>query len=239
MSTPRLLLPLCLGVLALAASPAHASTVYANSGGVSYVAAPGETNNVNIHLDWWDTDSYFVDDPGAVIAVSGNCRSLDLHHAYCTGVIYSPSIGVDAGDGNDTVHATNGAVIHGGAGDDNLSSDDSGFLGIWHYDGKLYGDEGNDHLWGNGGNDTLDGGPGDDVLDGGGDDDTLIGGSRADDLAGGWGNDPVSYESHSPGVELHMWSEDPLSGNADDGPPGSRDVIRHDVEKVIATPGND
>src|SRR4051812_47403606 len=234
----RFILPF-FAALALAAGSAQASTVTGTTGGVNYVAAPGETNNVNIHIDWWSQDHFYVDDPGAVIAVAGNCRSVDIHHAYCGPAYMYTTMVVDAGDGNDVVHATNRSILHGGPGDDTVSSDDSGFLGVWHYDGKVYGDEGNDHLYGNGGWDTLDGGPGDDTLDGGGDDDTLDGGPGADDLAGGWGNDTLTYQSHSLGVALYVGNTQPISGNADDGPVGARDVIRGDVETTVGTAGDD
>ena len=62
---------------------ASAATVHAYTYGISYVAAPGETNDLNIHIDWWNQSGFYVDDPGAVIAVSGSCRSVDIHHAYC------------------------------------------------------------------------------------------------------------------------------------------------------------
>src|SRR3954468_244759 len=169
-----------LACLALGAGAASAATVHAHTYGLSYQAAPGETNNLNIHVDWWNTDGYYVDDPGAVIAVSGSCHSVDIHHAYCDGVMNS-RIDIDAGDGDDTVHATDRAYIHGGPGNDRLYSDDSGFGGVWHGGATLWGEYGKDQLWGNNGNDTIDGGPGQDVVYAGGDDDTVHGSSGADD----------------------------------------------------------
>src|SRR3954468_10889525 len=122
MSTPvtphlRFILPF-FAVLALATGTAEASTVSGGSGGVTYDAAPGENNNVNIHVDWWNQDHFYVDDPGAVISVDGNCRSLDIHHAYCGPAIMYVTMVVNAGDGNDTVHATNRSILRGGPGDD-------------------------------------------------------------------------------------------------------------------------
>jgi Ca2+-binding RTX toxin-like protein len=148
-----------LACLALGAGSASAATVHGGNFGLSYQAAPGETNDLNIHVDWWDTSGFHVDDPGAVIAVSGNCQSIDIHHAYCPNVL-NRVLDIDAGDGNDTVHATSNARIHGGPGNDRLYSDDAGLFSNWHGDGTLWGDAGDDQLWGNNGEDTLDDGAG-------------------------------------------------------------------------------
>ncbi|WP_222872759.1 calcium-binding protein [Hankyongella ginsenosidimutans] len=90
---------------------------------------------------------------------------------------------VDAGDGDDTVHASDlGDTLQGGAGNDTL------------YGGRL-----DDWLLGGDGNDTLNAGSaaGDSLggngnyLDGGAGDDWLIGREGSDWLAGGEGNDTL------------------------------------------------
>jgi hypothetical protein len=111
-----------LARLALGAGSASAATVHAHTYGISYQAAAGETNNLNIHVDWWNTSGFYVDDLGAVIAVGGSCRLVDIHHAYCDGVL-NRRIDIDAGDGDDTVHATSRAYVHGGPGNDSLHRD--------------------------------------------------------------------------------------------------------------------
>src|SRR3982751_5466419 len=145
--------------LALSAGSASASTVSADSSAVWYTAAPGETNNLNIHMDWWDTFKFYVDDPGAVISVGPHCHSIDIHHAYCDG-LNMRNMYIDAGDGNDTVHATNEARIHGGPGDEPTVATETLFLGTLVGDADIWGDDGNDQIWGNNGEDVIDGGNG-------------------------------------------------------------------------------
>ncbi|WCM25838.1 cadherin domain-containing protein [Sphingomonas sp. QA11] len=116
---------------------------------------------------------------------------------------------VDAGDGNDTVYASNlGDNIFGGAGNDTLYG---GRLDDWLLGGAgddvldagtvapealggdgnyLDGGAGNDILRGREGSDWLEGGDGIDVLTGGAGDDILAGGAgEGDDLKGGIGDD--------------------------------------------------
>lgn len=90
---------------------------------------------------------------------------------------------VDAGDGDDTVHASDlGDTLQGGAGNDTLYG---GRLDDW-----LLGGDGNDRLnAGNAAGDSL-GGNGN-YLDGGAGDDWLIGREGSDWLAGGDGNDTL------------------------------------------------
>ena len=77
---------------------------------------------------------------------------------------------------------TDVAEVRGTAGDDALSL-------AGNFDGRMYGEAGNDSLSGSSGNDTIDGGAGNDRLYGNAGDDTLSGGLGNDYLKGGDGRD--------------------------------------------------
>lgn len=105
---------------------------------------------------------------------------------------------VDAGDGNDVVHASNlGDNLFGGAGDDNLyggrlddwllGGDGNDVLDAGALDQVQLGGDGN-YLNGGAGNDTLRGREGSDWLEGGEGSDILTGGAGDDILAGGGGD---------------------------------------------------
>jgi Ca2+-binding RTX toxin-like protein len=114
---------------------------------------------------------------------------------------------IDAGNGDDTVHASDrGDTVFGGTGNDTLYG---GLLDDWLLGGEgddtldarsaagglggdgnvLQGGAGNDTVHGREGSDWLEGGDGDDVLDGGGGDDIVAGGAGGDLLKGGHGGD--------------------------------------------------
>lgn len=122
---------------------------------------------------------------------------------------------VDAGDGDDTVHASNlGDNVFGGAGNDRLYG---GRLDDWLLGGEgndvlnaggeaagtlggdgnyLNGGAGDDLLLGREGSDWLEGGDGTDILEGGDGDDILAGGGGAGDtLHGGRGDDQYILRS--------------------------------------------
>ena len=87
--------------------------------------------------------------------------------------------------------------------------------------------------------DVLVGSAGSNVLDGGDGEDLLLGGPGSDVLLGGGGDfDIVSYEDRADGVVVTV-DGGTVSGNADDGPPGARDVIDQDVEGVVGGAGGD
>lgn len=116
---------------------------------------------------------------------------------------------INAGAGNDVVHASNlGDNVFGGAGDDSLyggglddwllGGDGNDVLNAGSADGIALGGDGNylnggagdDILRGREGSDWLEGGNGTDTLTGGAGDDILAGGAGAgDQLAGGAGDD--------------------------------------------------
>jgi len=143
------------------------------------------------------------------------------------GVAATGTISVDvaanvfAGEGDDTVHASNlGDNIFGGWGNDTLYG---GLLDDWLLGGDgddtlnagamaagtlggdgnyLNGGAGNDLLIGREGSDWLEGGDGADILEGGDGDDVLAGGAGAGDvLHGGRGNDQYIFRSGD-GIDL-------------------------------------
>ncbi|MDO5151232.1 MAG: DUF2974 domain-containing protein, partial [Oscillospiraceae bacterium] len=107
---------------------------------------------------------------------------------------------IDALDGNDTVHGSEGTdIINGGLGEDTIyagNGDDiinGGFDNDKIYAGKgmdtvhggynddlIYGGSGNDELYGDRGNDFINGNEGNDVIDGGSGTNTLLGGDNSD-----------------------------------------------------------
>ena len=123
---------------------------------------------------------------------------------------------VDAGSGNDTVHASSlGDNILGGDGNDTLYG---GRLDDW-----LFGGEGNDHLdsgaqgGGLGGDGNyLDGGAGDDQLFGREGSDWLEGGAGADILRGGDGGDILSGGTDKFDANGNWLAGDQLYGGAGD-----------------------
>lgn len=198
---------------------AEAATVTTRTPGdhpLRYVAAPGEINNVTLD-DVSGGEAIRITDPGAVISVSGRCRSIDAHTAECRGPGRHPifyvakldlgdlddrlqtitpreefEITAQGGPGNDLliagVKSEEGSFLSGGQGDDQL-------YGTTSYDG-LRGGDGRDRLFaGNGGADDLNGGLGDDILFGGQDrfdGDHLDGGGGQDQLYGGPGRDRLT-----------------------------------------------
>jgi Ca2+-binding RTX toxin-like protein len=93
-------------------------------------------------------------------------------------------VGLDAGDGNDTILGGAGSeTIMGGAGNDMIDGGGG--------DDELDGGAGDDVLVGGGGNDTLRGGLGIDRIDGGDGDDSLAGGFNNDVINGEAGDDSI------------------------------------------------
>jgi hypothetical protein len=98
-----------VGVLAVAPA-AHAATVSATSGRVSFVAAPGEANHLTIApwgltLKVTETGTAKSGAPIALTAGSG-CLRLSSTSAACSGTTAT----VNLGDGNDTVNLDDGIV---------------------------------------------------------------------------------------------------------------------------------
>lgn len=218
---------------------ARAATVMHNaSGAIVLDAYPGETNVVSVQAG----------SGGGVVLLDSGGAPLEAWDAGCTELTASmvecaagaPHVELWLGDGNDRATVdifltTVGVIMHGEAGDDQLSGGP--------FVNGLDGGPGNDRLNGGDGPDTLHGGPGNDELKG-------LGG--ADTIHGEDGDDLVSGDSHKgpapdvidggPGVDRieQDWNDLSgatvtltLGGGADDGRPGEGDDVRN-VEQVVA-----
>ncbi|QTD57489.1 cadherin domain-containing protein [Parasphingorhabdus cellanae] len=159
-----------------------------------------------------NTDGFAVAGGAGYIA---NTTGLTINGEVSTGGDLSIDVAatIDAGDGNDTVHAGDlGNNVFGGAGDDILYGgklDDwllggdgndvlnAGGVGSYTLGGNgnyLNGGAGDDMLIGREGSDWLEGGDGTDVLEGGDGGDILAGGAGAGDiLRGGRGDDQYLF----------------------------------------------
>lgn len=205
-----------LVALLLCAGAAHASTVRVSAGELRYVAAPGETNLVDVTAG---NGLLRITDPGATIGARRGCARVGPHYATCHAAGVSSlfidvsdgddSVALDGvlfpvtelgGDGNDRLVGGGGAdSLSGGAGDDTLQGadgadrldggDGNDALDGGASDDVLTGGVGDDQLAGDEGDDILDGGDGADTLDGGAGGDTLLGGNDVDSLTGGPGAD--------------------------------------------------
>jgi Ca2+-binding RTX toxin-like protein len=141
----------------------------------------------------------------------------------------------NGGGGNDTVIGSPGPdTVHGGDGND-----------------AIWGGNGNDQLYGDAGNDTIIGGPGNDLENGGAGNDTMgwdvysppyiytgtldealppgPDDSGADTYVGGGGDDEVTYDQATVGVNVS------LDGVANDGQPGEGDNVGTDIDHVVGT----
>jgi Ca2+-binding RTX toxin-like protein len=168
------------------------------TGGVLYRAAPGEVNRLTVLEVGGRT---VFRDPGAVIRVRGNCRSLSLHAARCP--FSEDRARVKLGDQADRarLRIEFGPAIFGGDGDDLIVGGD-GF-------DELHGDRGKDTIKGSGGGDEVHGGGGSDRLLGGGGDDTLFddrpdGPTSGDLFDGGPGSDTVDYSRRTKALDLDL-----------------------------------
>jgi Ca2+-binding RTX toxin-like protein len=181
---------LIVGGTAAGASVAAASTVVVDGFfSVSYVAGPGEANQVTVRPV--DEDTLHFVDLGATIDAGRGCQRIDLRAVQCsaeTGGRFT-NVALDAGDMDDTVTLSvligvalpvEGLVLRaeGGAGDDVLRVPEGVLDDRPQLVGVLDGGVGDDRLWGGAGNDTLDGGGGRDELYGGRGNDWLSDGDR-------------------------------------------------------------
>ena len=167
-------------------------------GPVLYKAAPGEVNRLTVREVGAGT---VYRDPGAIIRVRGNCKSLGLHAARCPAS--EDTARVELGDGDDTarLRLEFGPTIFGGNGDDLI-------VGADGYD-ELHGDRGRDTIRGGGGGDEIHGGGGADRMLGGGGNDTLFDDRRSlptsgDLFDGGPGSDTADYSRRAAGLNLDL-----------------------------------
>jgi hypothetical protein len=96
-------------------------------------------------------------------------------------------VNVDGQEKTYTQEEAKNLVIRGGAGNDNISIDDSVDIGI-----NIEGGEGNDRIIGGKGNDKISGGGGRDYIESGAGDDTVSGGLGDDVIYGLDGNDTLN-----------------------------------------------
>lgn len=219
----RRLAPLLLIALATAPSPAVASTVEVTDGVMTFTAAPGEANDVNLGAG--PTGRSFravVWDKGSEVELGAGCTPVDYADAICTGV---ETIVVLLGDGDDQYGDSESLAqppkVSGEAGDDVLESR-AGVRGR-----------------------QLSGGPGDDHLE--------AAGAQADPIVmlGSGGNDSLAVRSHAPSRQYGGKGDDTLLGNRSDdlirGAAGrdtitggsGADELYGDAEADTITGGND
>ena len=246
----KMIVVAALGLAALAAPAAQASTVTFAADGALVVTAGPERNSLGIQAAGDGSGRVVIYEGVPGVPVTGpadRCEPFD-GSVTCT---FDPAAGVrvDLGDGDDwgyvssDLPATMPVSITGGAGADKLQA--SGWDGQpTTLDGGagndiLEGGTGTDTLIGGDGDDTLDGKAGTDRLDGGAGDDLLNGdGNKApspDVIDGGAGYDRIESEwqqstYNAPPVPLTVT----LGGGADDGRPGEGDDVRN-VERVVTT----
>jgi Ca2+-binding RTX toxin-like protein len=130
------------------------------------------------------------------------------------------------GSGNDIFEIGNveAATIHGGAGNDTISTNI--FLGVFagvNTSDTIFGEDGDDVLAGGGGADTINGGKGNDLLNGG---------DGADQLDGGKGINTASYENAILGVTAD------LSHPANNTGEASGDTYKN-IHNLIGSNSND
>jgi Ca2+-binding RTX toxin-like protein len=204
---PLKALPAVIAVAMLAAVPAHASRVSADSGSVEYDAGGGEANRVLV--------TFAVSGSGRVtmtladsegISPSGNC-SHDRGNRQvvtCTSTGDNVRADLDLGDGDDSLrvnHPGRGVAVRisDGSGEDvvTVSAGETTWVngpgndiyrGGSSRDVALPGD-GDDFVLGGYGDDSLDGGEGHDQLSGNVGNDGLDGGNGFDLVEGNAGND--------------------------------------------------
>jgi len=230
---------LALAVCGSTPPAALASQVGYNGQEVSYVAAQGEGNSLQLSVNADASGCGALAAPCLTIFESGwgvaitdigaGCQLLARSYYGDRAACPVPQrVRVDLGDQNDAFWDWNGpSVIDGGAGNDapvkGLGGDD-----------VVRGGPGSDSVYGGGGNDTVDGGDGNDYLEGysGGTFDPL-GMAGADTYVGGAGTDALTYNGR--GDDLAVL----LDGAANDGGAGEGDNIGGDVEVVETGAGND
>lgn len=177
----------------------------------SYVADPGEANQVDINQA---SGTITVQDTGAVITAGDGCVSVDAHEVTCT-ITFIDGLDVFLGDMGDSLVLTGDSQawdVHGGGGNDTLQEACSGRCGFLNagtgddvLEGRdLAGGAGLDTLTGTDKRDFLSGGPGNDTLMGAGRHDELEAGPGDDFIDGGWGSDTLSFTFSSTGVSADL-----------------------------------
>jgi len=226
-SPPARLLALAAAatVLLFAPATASASTVTKSGNTITYEAAAGEDNGLNIT----QAGGNITFDEQTVVIVDGGGCPLAAGNAVCAegGVT---KIVVNLGDLDDSASLQTSALpltASGGPGRDGLSGGSGAdVLRGEAGDDNLSGGDGGDTLDGGDGNDGHDGGPGNDTIDGGGGRDAAIGDEGNDiinagpgpdnTLQGGDGNDTVNGQGGSDGSIAGGPGSDTINGGDGD-----------------------
>jgi Ca2+-binding RTX toxin-like protein len=235
----RLVTPVTIAFLGVAAAPAAASSVSTGiSGGgcikaycepvvhtIRFVAAAGERNDVRFSPDG---SGFRVRDEGAELQPGSGCTRIDAREARCEGASGGALLNVVAelGDGDDRLVAASVPLLaYGREGADTLTAEGAAAVTFYGGEGpdRLTGGDGADRLFGDADADELAGGGGADTLGGDAFDDgspNVPPGSErpADDrIDGGDGADRVTYS------RKELVTVDLRAGVA--GQSGERDVL--------------
>ena len=172
----RSLLAVLTAALALPAG-AQAATVSATGGTISFTAASGEAN----HLDVSKSDGAIrLHDTGVSSMTAGaGCVPSGAQRVDCAAPGLA-AVSIDLGDGNDRL---SGEVL---------------------VPFSVYGGLGNDQIELGAGDDAVDAGPGNDAIDSGWGDDAIDGGTGADAISGGYGDDDVVYAGRTSAVAVSL-----------------------------------
>jgi Ca2+-binding RTX toxin-like protein len=211
---------LLFGVVTMLTAPglAHGATAKVESGNpffsgffFSYVADPGEANQVDINLT---SGTITVQDTGAVITAGEGCVSVDAHEVTCM-IPLIDGLNVFLEDLGDTLVLTGDRQnweVRGGGGNDTLQQACSGYCGFLRggpgndvLEGRaLVGGDGLDALTGTDKRDSILGGSGNDTLMGAGRNDELDPGPGDDFIDGGMGSDTLSFAFSPRGVTANL-----------------------------------
>jgi len=204
-------------IIPAGASASTASRTGAGGHVLSFAAAPGEANNVEVyatrtHVLIWERNGV---DP--LVGQPAGCINFNADQVRCPRSLIS-SVYVQGGDRNDKlvaqIDSSIGVTLSGGAGSDYvdvrgtagsatpapntpnlLGGEGNDQVYGWQFSDNLSGQGGNDILGAGRGNDRLDGGPGSDRLDGGEDSDRIYGrDTYRDAVACGTGVDTASTD---------------------------------------------
>jgi Ca2+-binding RTX toxin-like protein len=158
---------------------------------ISYIAAPGETNDLTIRKTRAGVQ---VTDPGAIIVAGEGCENVSAHEALCQKRLRQ-QLSIRLDDMSDSAHAI-------------------GWFGVPFVDAG----DGNDSVKMSRGLDFIKGGPGNDTLAAGRGPDNLMGGPGDDILDGGLGVDTADYSERASAavVDLDGVADDGEPGEADD-----------------------